>query len=139
MTSVDSKSSLAAFEGALICKLQKEDVKSDDQSKLLYILLLVAWKSEDYKKYRVVLQLIEYDETFHWYEVKPEAYYQKYVSQLSTYTDPIRDAWSISDSITLITGLELDSTQRDGRLNITISESTSDDYGILPVWIDPER
>jgi hypothetical protein len=37
-----------------------------------------------------------------------------------------------------MTKLELDFTQRNGVLNITISEGVEDEHTKRPVWIDPK-
>jgi hypothetical protein len=128
---------LAVFEGALICKLQKEHTKIDDQSDPTYILLFVAWKSEGYKKFYAFVHLIEYDKTVHWDEIKIEEYYQSCASQLSTYIGPIKDTWSIPNDTVLMTELKLgsDFTQRDGVLNVTISEGIWDSHTRRPEWV----
>jgi hypothetical protein len=137
--SADSKSSLAVFEGALIYELQRGYTETDDQLESTYALLLVSWKSEGYKKFRVFLKLIECDRTFYWNNSKLERYYRKYRSQLGTYTDPIKDTWLIYNGTVLMTELELNFTQRDGVLNITISEGVKDEYTKRPEWINLNR
>jgi hypothetical protein len=122
MMSTNVKSFLAAFEGALTYMLQRGDANPGSQPDSIHILFFVAWKSEGYKKFRVFIQLIEYDEQVKWNENKLEEYYQKCVNQFCTYTGPIKDTWFLDDDIVLITELDLDFTQRDGRLNITISD-----------------
>jgi hypothetical protein len=76
---------LSTFEGGITYQLEKKGVGST------YTRLFVAWKSESYKKFQVSVQLIESDETFDWPKTKLEEYYRRYSSQLSTYTDPIKD------------------------------------------------
>jgi hypothetical protein len=139
MMSIDLKPLMAAFEGALICKLQKNIIKSDDQLESPYLLFFIAWKSGGYKKYHVVLKLIECDKTFHWDKFKPEEYFQKHANQFSTYTGPIKETWLINDNTVLMTKLEIDFTKRDGALNITISDSSRDEHTKLPEWINLGR
>jgi hypothetical protein len=137
--SADLKSFLAVFEGALIYELQGEYTKTDNQLESTYTLFLVSWKFEGYKKFCVLVQLIGCDKTSHWDNAKLERYYQRYPSQLNVYTGPIKDTWSIGDNTVLMTRLELDFTQRDGVLNIIISESVKDDLTRKPKRIDLER
>jgi hypothetical protein len=139
MMSVEFKSLLAMFEGALICKLQRDDVKSDDQPRPTYTLLFIAWKYEGYKRFLSFLQLIECDKEFHWNKIRPEEYYQRYASQLSTYTGPIRDIWLTDNGTVLMTELDLDFVKRDGVLSITISEGVRGSRIKRPAWIGPER
>jgi hypothetical protein len=82
--------------------------------------------------------LIECGKTFRCDKIKLEEYHQRYVSQLRTYTDPIKDTWLMHDGTVLMTRLELDFMKRDGRLNITISEGIKDDCTKRPKWIHPE-
>jgi hypothetical protein len=137
--SVDSKSSPDRFKGALICKLQKVDVKSDAQFESIYTLLLIVWKYEGHKKFRVFVRLMECDKAFHWDKVTLEEYYQKYASQLRTYTGSIKDTWLLHDNTVLMTRLELDFTQGNGGLGIIISEGVKDEHTRKPEWIDPKR
>jgi hypothetical protein len=129
---------MATFEGALICKLQREDVKPEDQSKSTHILFLVAWKFEGYGKFLAFVQLMECDKTFRWDEIEPEEYYQRYANQLCTYTDHIRNTWLIHDNMVLMTRLELDFTQRDSILNISVSEGVNDEHIRRPEQVDPK-
>jgi hypothetical protein len=137
--SVGFKSSLAAFEGILTYELQRKYAESGDQSESTYIRLFVAWKSESYKEFCVCVHLIGYDKKIDWNRIKLEEYYQRYTNQFSTYTGPIKDTWLIHDDTVLMTRLELDFTQRDGVLNIAISEGVKDDHTKKPVWIDLKR
>jgi hypothetical protein len=66
--------------------------------------------------------LIKHVEPIKWNEIRLDEYYQQHADQLSTYTGPIKDTWSIGNSTVLIARLELDFTQVDDVLNITISE-----------------
>jgi hypothetical protein len=133
MTSIDLKPFLSTFGATIMYRLKKGHVKSTNT------LLFVAWKSEGYKRLRVLLQVIECDKTFPWDGSKVEEYCQRYASQLSTCTGPIKDTWLISDSTMLMTELELDFTQRDGVLNINISEGIKDERTKLPEWINLKR
>jgi hypothetical protein len=139
MMSVYSMYSLASFEGVLTYKLQRKSIKTNYQSESTCIRLFVAWRSEGYKNLCAFVHLIEYNEAFHWDTIRLEEYYQRYANYLSTYTDPIKDTWLTHDGTMLMTGLKMDFTQRDGRLNIIISESVKNDYTKIPVWIDLER
>jgi hypothetical protein len=101
-----------------------------------HIRLLVAWKSEGYKNFCVFVHLIECNKWPYWDEIRLEEYYQRYADQLSTYTGPIKDTWLIHDGTVLMTELDLDFTQRDGVLNITISEGSKDEHAKRPEWIN---
>jgi hypothetical protein len=129
----------ATFEGVLSYVLKRKHVGSNEQFESIHIRLFVAWKSEGYKNLRACVNLVEYDEKFNWNNTKLEEYCQRCVSQLSTYTDTIKDTWLIRDGTVLMTRLELDFTQRDGVLNIIVSEGVKDDHTKRPVWIDSKR
>jgi hypothetical protein len=136
MMRVGFKSPPAMFEDGIMCKLQREHVKPGNQS--THILLFIGWKSEGYKKLHAFAQLIEYDKHVHWDKYTLKEYYQRYISQISTYIGHIKDTWLIDGNIVLMTRLELDFTQRDGVLNVTISERAEDDYTRRPDKINPE-
>jgi hypothetical protein len=138
-TSIDFIPFLSTFEGALMYELRREDVESDDQSESTHILFLVAWKSEGYKKFRIFAHLIEYDGYIDWYTIRLREYYQRYTNQLCTYTGPIKNTWLLDNGTMMMTELELDFTQRDGVLNVTISEGIRDGRTKKPVWINPKR
>jgi hypothetical protein len=135
----DFRPFLARFEGALIYELQRKHVNPDHRPMSADIRFFVAWESEGYKEFRVLIHLMVCDKTSHWDEIKPEVYYQRYAGRLSTYTCPIKDTWLTDHGIVLMTESELDFMQRDGRLNITISEGTRDVHTRRPVWIDLKR
>jgi hypothetical protein len=139
MMNVDLKSSLATFEGVLICKLQKEDDDTNRQPDLVYTLLSIAWKSEDYKKFHVLVQLIEHGETIRWDKIKAEEHCRRYTNQLGAYAGYIKDTWLLHDGTVLLTELELDFMQRDGILNITISEGIRDEHTKRPIWTSLKR
>jgi hypothetical protein len=130
---------LATFESVLAYELKRKHARPDNPSKSNICRLFVAWKFEGYKNFYVFLQLIEYEKQNKWNEIKLEDYYQRYVSQLSTYTDPIENTWLTRCGKVLMTRLELDFTERDGVLNITISEGAKDDHTKMPVWISQKR
>jgi hypothetical protein len=67
----------AMFEGALICKLQRKHVKPGNRPEPTDILLLMAWNSEGYKKFRVLVHLIECNKRPYWGLTEPEEYYQR--------------------------------------------------------------
>jgi hypothetical protein len=136
--SVDFKCSLATPEGVLTYQLEKEHVKPSHRPKPTYLQLFVAWKYEGYKDVCVFVQLIKCYKAFHWGEIQLEEYYQRCANQLYTYTGPIKDTWLINYDTVLMTGLELDFTQRDGALNITISEGVRDEYTKIPEPLDPK-
>jgi hypothetical protein len=139
MTSIELKYTLGMFEGAFICELQKETTKMDNQLESPHISLFVAWKSEDDKEHYTCVKLIECDRAFHWDKTKLKKCYQGYTNQLNTYTGLIKDIWLRPDNTVLMTRLELDFTQRDIVLNITISEGVEDDYTKRPEWIDVKK
>jgi hypothetical protein len=139
MISVGFKPSLSVFEGALTYVLQRKYVASNEQFRSTHIRLFVVWKSEGYKELSASVNLIEYDRVFHWDNAKLERYCQRYISQLDTYTDPIEDTWSTHDGIVLMTRLELDFTQRDGVLNITISKGVRDNHSKRSEWVNLKR
>jgi hypothetical protein len=113
-------------------------VKSNDQLESTSTLLFVAWKLEGYNALRARVRLIECNKAFRWRKVDLKEYHQIYANQLWPYTDPIQDTWLISDGTVLLTKLESDFTQRDGVLNLTISEGIRGDRIRRPVWIGPE-
>jgi hypothetical protein len=133
------KPSLSAFGGALMYELEREDVESDDQSESIYTKLFIAWKSKGYKDLCVFLHLIESEDLFYFGKAILEEYYQRHANQLSIYTDPIKDTWLLRDGTVLMTKLELDFTQRDGALSVTISKGIKDDHTRKPVWVNMER
>jgi hypothetical protein len=138
MASAVSTTSWAIFESIVIYRLQRKSVESDDQLESTYTLLLVALRSEGYKKFRVFIQMIDCDKTFSWRRIDQDEYYQKYTNLLCTYTDPIKDTWLLSDGTVLMTRLELEFTQRDGVLSLTISEGIKDEHTKIPELIDPK-
>jgi hypothetical protein len=129
----------AAFGGILIYELLRKHVNPGDKTRPTSTLLLVAWKSEGYKKFYVLVQLIECNFQPFWFKIKPEEYYQRYASQLCTYTDPIKDTWLLPDGAIIMTRLELDFTQRDGVLDITISERSEGEHIRRPEWTNLNR
>jgi hypothetical protein len=137
MTSAVLISSWATFEGGLMYQLRRKRVIYDGQFESTSTLLFIAWKSYGYKELCALVQLMECDETFRWYEIRLKEYYQKYASQLSTY--PITTTWLMIDGTVLITRLELDFTQRESVLNISISEGIRNERTKRSIWINPER
>jgi hypothetical protein len=138
MTNAKLIPSLATFEGILTYELEIKHVKPDNRRDPPHIRLFVAWKSEYYKQFRMFMHLIEYDEYVEWNEIKLKEYYHHYVNQLNAYTDSIKNTWLTCDGTVLMTGLELDFTQRDGVLNITISEGVKNEHSRRPAWFDPK-
>jgi hypothetical protein len=136
---IDLKSFLITFRGALMCKLQRCDVKTDYQPKSTQTLLFVAWKSESDKKFRVVGKLLEHVEPFYWSLTKLEEYYQIYANQLSTYTGSIKDTWLTDDGKVLMTELKLNFMRRCGVLDIIISEGIKDEHTKRSILISPEK
>jgi hypothetical protein len=139
MKSIDFLPFLSMFEGALMHTLQGKHIKASNLPESMRIRLLIAWKSEGYKKFQVFVHLIEYDKAFYWDKLSYEKYYRKYASQLRVYDDPIKDTWLMPNGTVLATELELDFTQRDGVLNVTVSEGIRDEHTKRPEWIRPER
>jgi hypothetical protein len=137
-SSADLTPFLSTFGGIITYQLQREHVRLDDQPEPPYIWLLVAWKSEGYKKFRVFTHLIEYNEIFKWNRVRLEEYYKRYTNQLGTYTGPIKDRWLLDDGTVLETESKLDFKQRDGVLNIVISEGDEDEHIKSPIRFDPK-
>jgi hypothetical protein len=133
MMSADLISLLSTFEGILAYDLEKKGSKST------YIRLFVVWKSEGYREFRMFVHLTEYEEKCDWSKVGLEEYYQRYASQLCTYTGPIKDTWLIPGGTVLMTEVELDFTQRDGALNIIISGGIEDERTKKPEWINVKR
>jgi hypothetical protein len=132
MTSTYLTPFLSTFEGVITYRLKRKGGMSK------YIQLFVAWKSEGYKKFRVFVHLTESDKLFFRYTTKLEEYYQRHANQLSTYAGPIKNTWLIPDDTVLMTRLELNFTQRDGVLNIAISEGVKDKHAKKPIWLDPK-
>jgi hypothetical protein len=139
MTSVKFIPFLSTFGGVLTYVLEKEDAKSEGQPKSIYTLLFISWKFEGYKKFCAFVHLVECEDLLFWTKAKREEYYQRYTGQLYMYTDTIKDIWLIHDGTVLKTELTLDFTQRDGVLNVTISEGVRDGRLLRPIWIGPER
>jgi hypothetical protein len=131
--SVDLTPRLSTFEGILTYEVEKEDREP------AYVNLFVTWKSEGHKNFRVFIHLIEHKQSCSWNKVKVEEYCQRYASQLCTYTGPINDTWLMPDGTVLMAKLELNYAQRDGVLNITISEGIRDEHTKGPEWINLER
>jgi hypothetical protein len=133
MMSADLVPFLSAFEGVLIYDLKRKDPE------LARVLLFVTWKSEGYKEFRVFVQLIEDHRWRNWRKTVLEEYCQRYASQLRTYTDPINESWLVyNDDKVLMTELELNFTQRDGVLNIIISEGVKDRRAKRCKWFSPK-
>jgi hypothetical protein len=132
MMSIEFKFSLETFEGIVMYELRREYAESTT------IQLFVAWKSEGYKKFCTYVHLLECDESFVWNETRLKEYYQRYTHRLCTYTSPIKNTWVIHDGTVLVTELALNFMNRDGRLNVTISEGIKDDYTKMPMGINPE-
>jgi hypothetical protein len=130
------KPSLATFEGVLTYELQKDE--SGDVSKSTYFRLFVAWKLQGYKELCTGVYLIACDKKMEWNRNKLEECYQRHANQLSTYAGPIKDTWLLEDGAVVMIGLELDFTQRDGVLNINITEGVKDEHTKKPEWIDPK-
>jgi hypothetical protein len=131
--SVDLMPLLATFEGVLTYDLKKIGVGST------YIRLFVGWKSEGYKKFHVVAHLVEYDDWYNWGQNELEEYCRRYASRLYTYTGPIENTWSMPDGTALMIELELNFTQRDGVLNITVSEGIGNEHTKKLEWIKLKR
>jgi hypothetical protein len=130
MTSADLTPFLSTFEGAIMYRLEG--------AMSTYVWLFVAWKSESYKEFHVLVHLIESGTKIDWYAFGLKTYYQTYANQLSTYTDPVIEAWLTRNGTVFMTGLELDFTQRDGVLDITVSEGGKDKLTKKPIWLDPK-
>jgi hypothetical protein len=139
MSGVDLTPVMVAFEGAITYELERKHVKTGNRSQPTRILLFVAWESEGYKKFRVLVHLLEHDKQSYWRRSTLEEYYQRYANQFCTYTDPIKDTWLMPDGTVLATELRLDFTQRDGVLGVTISEGVGDAHTKRPEWFYPER
>jgi hypothetical protein len=116
------------FGGALIYFLERKHVKTHHQSASNLCQIFIGWKSEGYKELRAFVHLIEYDKQVKLNLSKLQEYYQRYIDQVRTYTDSIKDTWLTHDGIILMTELELNFALRDGVLNITISEGIKDDH-----------
>jgi hypothetical protein len=139
MTSVELIPFLSIFEGVMTYELRRKDIEFDDQHEPTYVRLFVAWKSEGYKKFHLFIHLTEYNESMRWNEVMLKECYYNHINRLNIYTDPIKDTWLIPDDTVLVTELELDFTQRDGVLNITISKGVEDEHTRRPEWINLGR
>jgi hypothetical protein len=127
---------LSTFGGAVTYKLQDRNYKPNHRPGAARIRCLVAWKSEGYKKFYMLIHLIEYNRWVKWNEIKLDDYCQRYANQFSIYTGPIKSTWLMPNGIVLMIRLNLDSTQRDGIMSITISEGVGDGYTKRLVWLD---
>jgi hypothetical protein len=139
MKSADLISFLPTFEGVLAYNLTRKNIMLDYLYSRPRIRFFVIWKSEGYEKLCAFVQLIKCGEQYHLDASSLEEYYRKYASQLSTYTGPIKDAWLLDDGIVLMTELDLDFTQKDGVLNIIISEGIRDGRAKRLEWVNLER
>jgi hypothetical protein len=139
MMNVDLIPFLSTFGSGLTYELQSRYDKHGNQRESTHVRFLVAWKSEGYKKFFVFVHLMEYDKWFDWDRINLKECYQRYASQFCTYTNPIKNTWLIYNDTALMTELELDFTQRDGVLNITISEGIRDEYTKRSEWIYLKR
>jgi hypothetical protein len=130
---------LATFGGVLTYTLDREGIKPDEELEPTHIRLFIAWKAEGCKDLRAFVQLIECDKTLYWGKIRLREYYQRHANQFSAYTGPIKDTWLIYNNIVVMIRLELNFTQRDGVLNITISESVRDEHTKRPIGIGLKR
>jgi hypothetical protein len=137
MKSIGLKSPLAVFEGVLMCELKREHFEIGLLSNATDIRLLVSWKSEGYGKFCVHVHLIDYSGYTNWSTAQLKGYYQRYAHQLRAYTGPLEDTWLTRNDTVFMTRLELNFTQRDGVLNITVSEGVENEHTRKPVWINP--
>jgi hypothetical protein len=119
-------------------ELERKHIKPGNRSEPTRILLLIAWKSEGYKKFCVFVHSIESDKRLYWDGIYLEEYHQRYASQLLRYTGPSKDTWLIHDGTVLMTELKLDFTQRDGVLSVTVSEGVKNEHTRRLEWIDLE-
>jgi hypothetical protein len=122
----------ATFEGVLTYEIERS-------VSLTVTRLSIIWKYEGYKDFHVFVQLIEFDRGFGWDKIKLEEYYQGYANQLCIYTGPIKNTWLLHDGTVFMTELELDFTQRNGVLSLSISEGVRDDHTKGPEWISLNR
>jgi hypothetical protein len=135
MRSIDLTPDWAVIEGSLVYKLERKHIKSNDQPEPMHIQLSIFWKSEGYRDFCVFVHLRECNRWPDWDEFEVKEHYQRHASQLCTYTGPIRDTWLISGDTVLMTELKLDFTQRDGVLNIAISEGIRSEHTKIPEWV----
>jgi hypothetical protein len=131
--SVEFKSPLEAFKGAVVYELRRKSAESTR------IQLFVAWQFDGYKKFYAYAHLLECSESFSWNEIRLKKHYQRYTHQLNRYTSPIKNTWLIHDDTVLMTSLELTFVKRDSILNVTVSEGIKDDCTKKPGRINLER
>jgi hypothetical protein len=136
---VDFKYPPKVFEGVITYKLERKSIETDNLSESTCIRLFVILKCERNNKLCACMHLVEHEKRFRWNIAKLKEYYQRYANQFSTYTGPIEETWLIDDNTVLMTKLELDLTQRDGALNIIISEGAKNERTMTLKCIDSER
>jgi hypothetical protein len=138
VSNTDFVPSLSTFRGVVAHELQDKDYDPSNRPDATRIQCLVAWKSESYKKLQVFIHLIESNLRIEWDQVKLDDYYQRYANQLSTYTGPIKSTWLMPNGVVMIVRVDLDFTQRDSILSITISDGVEDEHTKRPVWFDSD-
>jgi hypothetical protein len=133
MTSANLIPLMSTFGGILGYDLEIRGIEST------YIRLSVIWKSEGYKQLKVFTHLVEYEKWCSWSANELEEYYQRYASQLCVYTTPIKQKWLLDNGTVLMIELEVNFTQRDGVLNVTLSKLKNSVCTKKPEWISLKR
>jgi hypothetical protein len=134
------------FEGALLCRLRKKGIKSDQQSDTdtinidedwsNYVQLLVGWRLGYFLDPRVYMLLAEHGEKLVWTEAKLEKQHKEFHGRLRAHNGAIEDTWLMEDGSVLRLALDSVGT-RACKISITISEAQLDGYTTVPLWIEP--
>jgi hypothetical protein len=135
--------------GILVYTIQrKEAMKTDHQSSISTIYtkvmeeaskkmkLVVAWKVEHFRRPKVRIVSVEYDNELILDEDKLAQLYDK-VYNIPSGHDSSRYTWLICDNAALLVEYEV-ARKGDLELKITISEGLIN-QGIRPMWIDSTR
>jgi hypothetical protein len=135
------------FEGALICRLRKKGIDSDQQSSTdttsidedesEHVQLLVGWKVSRFTEPKVYMLLGWHEKEFKWNEDNLKKQYECFCGRLEMHKSAIKSTWFIEDDIIL--KLILDGVRNDEYgIKITISEAEQDGSVSLPMPIGPK-
>jgi hypothetical protein len=126
--------------GVLIYRLQRKQPHeytktNEDTSNTVH--LLVVWEISESEKLFANVLLVEHNKGFDWEKDNLEELYHENINRFRLCPDSVTEAWSLHDSIALMTTFEIMNIDR--MLNITISEVERDDNTRIPAHIDLER
>jgi hypothetical protein len=127
------------FASALIYKLQRKCLESNDQSNAdntfaedTSLQLLIMWGPDDKSKITLRALLIKHSNTITWDESKLKKLYSMHLNLLRN-NHVVRDTWLLDDVIVLKTMLR---QKNNGYITeVAISEETKEDDSIEPLWV----